>query len=308
MRRLLPVLFLLVLPTASLALPPTATTTEVARGFLHRLYDQQDVESAYREFADPELIEHNPEIPNGVTAKIEFFRHRQAEHPDTPPPSTWANVVDHLIIDGDMFAVHHHVFGQTSDPGRVFVDIWRVDKGRIVEHWDVIQTVPPPRNPGQPTMWCGKGSNFEEARRLHDTARHPSCGPAGPAAHTQASRRLLEDYASALSGPGAAAAVTRFNAPALVQHSPHIDQGIAALTAHMNRDPALTTTQSSPVTVARILAQGDLVLVHRHRRATESSPEYVAGDLFRVSGGRIVEHWDVQQRVPATSANGHTMW
>ncbi len=31
-------------------------------------------------------------------------------------------------------------------------------------------------------------------------------------------------------------------------------------------------------------------------------------DLFRVEHGKIVEHWDIIQQVPAKTANGNTMF
>jgi predicted SnoaL-like aldol condensation-catalyzing enzyme len=54
----------------------------------------------------------------------------------------YREVTDMLLVDGDMFASFHHVYHSSQDPGRMFVDIWRVKDGRISEHWDVKQTVP----------------------------------------------------------------------------------------------------------------------------------------------------------------------
>jgi predicted SnoaL-like aldol condensation-catalyzing enzyme len=82
---------------------------------------------------------------------------------------------------------------------------------------------------------------------------------------------------------------------------------VKALTAHVGAQPA-SPDAAPAVTIDRILAQGDLVLVHRHRRSAEAPRGIVAADLFRMRSGRIVEHWDVHQPVPETTANGHTMW
>nr|WP_303802500.1 hypothetical protein [Snodgrassella alvi] len=38
--------------------------------------------------------------------------------------------------------LHVHAKNNLHDPGRAVVDIFRVNKGKIVEHWDVIQNVP----------------------------------------------------------------------------------------------------------------------------------------------------------------------
>ena len=43
---------------------------------------------------------------------------------------------DHLVV------LHHHPRMSPDDPGQAVVDIFRVEDGRIVEHWDVMQPVP----------------------------------------------------------------------------------------------------------------------------------------------------------------------
>ena len=58
--------------------------------------------------------------------------------------------------------------------------------------------------------------------------------------------------------------------------------------------------------IKRVIAEGDLVAVHC---AAIDGPETVAVvDIYRVENGKIVEHWDVCQPVPAKSANKNTMF
>jgi predicted SnoaL-like aldol condensation-catalyzing enzyme len=63
-------------------------------------------------------------------------------------------------------------------------------------------------------------------------------------------------------------------------------------------------------TVKHVAADGDLVAVHWHASATpdnEASGQAVV-DLFRLANGKIVEHWDVYQDVPATTASGNSLF
>lgn len=64
-------------------------------------------------------------------------------------------------------------------------------------------------------------------------------------------------------------------------------------------------------TIKRVLADGDLVAVHSHCKqkpgnANERGSAVV--DIFRVENELIVEHWDVEQAVPAKAANKNTMF
>ena len=47
-----------------------------------------------------------------------------------------------IIAEGDLVAVHTHLKPNPQDSGVAVVDIFRVEDGKLVEHWDVIQTVP----------------------------------------------------------------------------------------------------------------------------------------------------------------------
>ena len=57
----------------------------------------------------------------------------------------------------------------------------------------------------------------------------------------------------------------------------------------------------------RAVAEGDLVALHTHQR-WPGDAEYVTMDFFRFdTEGRVVEHWDSIQQIPAESANDNGM-
>lgn len=46
------------------------------------------------------------------------------------------------MADGDYVTLHVHFKSSPSEKGEAIVDIFRLEKGKIVEHWDVIQSIP----------------------------------------------------------------------------------------------------------------------------------------------------------------------
>ena len=81
-------------------------------------------------------IQHNPGFQDGKAAFKEGIIGFLAECPD----STAA--IKHIGADGDLVFVHNHIKLNETDRGQAAMDIFRVENGKIVEHWDIIQDIP----------------------------------------------------------------------------------------------------------------------------------------------------------------------
>lgn len=83
------------------------------------------------------------------------------------------------------------------------------------------------------------------------------------------------------------------------QHNPMAGNGLQAVQGFFE--------QFGPVDVEvhRVIAEGDFVVVHAHYKTFNSA----GVDIFRFNkDGKIIEHWDVLQEVPATTASGNDMF
>ena len=96
----------------------------------------------------------------------------------------------------------------------------------------------------------------------------------------------------------------RYVAPEYVQHNPLLATGREPTVKFL----ATRVTRESVTDIKRVVAEGDLVVLHVHSRTNLSDRGRAVVDIFRVTDGKIVEHWDVIQAVPEKSANSNTMF
>jgi predicted SnoaL-like aldol condensation-catalyzing enzyme len=101
-------------------------------------------------------------------------------------------------------------------------------------------------------------------------------------------------------------AVAQYIAPNYRQHNPNALDGpdgvIAFATSYLKDNPELT------MDFKRIIAEGEYVVIHSHQKRNPKDRGDAVVDIFRVQDGKLVEHWDVIQPVPANSANRNSMF
>ncbi|WEK45758.1 MAG: nuclear transport factor 2 family protein [Candidatus Andeanibacterium colombiense] len=90
------------------------------------------------------------------------------------------------------------------------------------------------------------------------------------------------------------------------QHNPNATDGRDAAIAFL--EPFYQRNPTHKMTVYRVLVDGDLFAVHLRGQTGPDDPGAAAVDILRVKDCKIVEHWDVTQRVPETSANPNGMF
>ena len=115
------------------------TAEEANRALVIEFYDQffnrHQVEQAARVVAD-DYKQHNPDVPDGKAPFVGYFTGYFEDNPQSR-----ARIV-RSATDGDLVYLHVHSTTGPQDLGQAVVDIFRVENGIIVEHWDVIQEVP----------------------------------------------------------------------------------------------------------------------------------------------------------------------
>lgn len=89
-----------------------------------------------------------------------------------------------------------------------------------------------------------------------------------------------------------------------MQHNPAVTDGREAAVAHLE---SLLARPTVTMDVRRLLVDGDYAVAHLIGRQGPEDPGHALMNIFRFEDGMIVEHWDVAQPVPPTTASGRGM-
>lgn len=112
---------------------------EVVRSFIEYMLNRspKDPEGAARTYLGSTYSQHSIGAPDGVDGFVKFFTETFER-----TPGMWTEIKD-LVAENDKVAVFHHVRSSPEDKlGMLVFDLFRLDSGRIVEHWDVIMPIP----------------------------------------------------------------------------------------------------------------------------------------------------------------------
>jgi predicted SnoaL-like aldol condensation-catalyzing enzyme len=108
---------------------------KVAQEFYDTIINKKDFESA-RKYIGKNYKQHNPLVadgPEGLKAFIEFLK---TNFPDA------RSEIKRTLADGDYVVLHVHSIRPPNMRGRAIIEIFRLEDGKIDEHWDVIQEIP----------------------------------------------------------------------------------------------------------------------------------------------------------------------
>jgi predicted SnoaL-like aldol condensation-catalyzing enzyme len=97
--------------------------------------NQKNFEAASK-FLGPRYVQHNPRAadgPEGLKAFLNFLRDK---FPD------YHSDIKRVFADGDFVILHVHNVPTPGSRGNAIVDIFKLEDGKIVEHWDVRQEIP----------------------------------------------------------------------------------------------------------------------------------------------------------------------
>jgi len=103
--------------------------------FYDKALNQKDFEAASKYFG-PRYIQHNPGAPDGIDGFKALIAQRKEKFANAK------SEIKRAFAEGDYVILHVHGVREPGERGVAIVDIFRLENGKIVEHWDVVQPIP----------------------------------------------------------------------------------------------------------------------------------------------------------------------
>ena len=109
---------------------------KAAMEFYDAAINKKDFEAA-RKYIGDRYVQHNPGAADGIEGFKAFLGFLREKRPN------YHSDIKRAFADGDYVILHVHAVREPGTRGNAIMDIFRLDdKGKVVEHWDVVQPIP----------------------------------------------------------------------------------------------------------------------------------------------------------------------
>jgi predicted SnoaL-like aldol condensation-catalyzing enzyme len=211
-------------------------------------------------------IQHNLNAADGLAGFGELMK-------ALPPNSAKVNTVRSFQDGNFVFTqTDYNFFGP-----KIGFDIFRFEKGKIVEHWDNLQETAGP-NPSGHTMIDG-------TTQIKDLDK------------TEANKTLVKNFITDILVNGKLEKLARyFDGDNYIQHNPNVPDQLSGLGKTLGEWAKQGITMKYDK-IHKVLGQGNFVLIVSEGHLAGKHESFY--DLYRVENGKIAEHWDTIEEIPS---------
>ena len=112
-----------------------AQNKQVVAAFYDKALNQGDAEGALA-YVGSRYVQHNPFDEDGTDGFRKFIASRHAKFPHAH------SYIVKIFADGDYVILHVYSMRLPDTRGDAIVDIFKLEEGKTVDHWDVVQPIP----------------------------------------------------------------------------------------------------------------------------------------------------------------------
>jgi predicted SnoaL-like aldol condensation-catalyzing enzyme len=224
-----------------------------------------------------DYIQHTPMVADGRKGLTELLS--KIEGKKIPAPVI-KNV--RAFEDGEFVVLHHDVNWPTR---KAMFEIFRFDNGLAAEHWSGIADHPEKTANGN-TMVDGETTVKDKSK-------------------TKENKALVQSFVETVLIAGKFDRISEYYHQDIRQHNPYIDNSIPGLIKGIEafqKQGILLQIEK----IHKVFGEGNFVLVLSEGKFGGKPTAFF--DLFRVENGKVVEHWDVLQEIPAAQAHTNGMF
>ncbi|WP_272150614.1 nuclear transport factor 2 family protein [Tenacibaculum aiptasiae] len=220
-------------------------------------------------------IQHNPHVPTGIEPVLGFL-------PVLKEGKT-TYTTHRILQDGDFIVFHNSYHNAEPFGGKEVVafDVWRMEKGKVAEHWDNITVKVDNTASGR--------SQVDGETAITDIDK------------TEANKEIVTNFINDVLFGKAPQKITDYvSSEEYLQHDPMVKDGLAGL----NEAIEYLTSQNNMFKyqkLHKVLGEGNFILTMSEGEWNGKSQAFY--DLFRLKDDKIVEHWDVIQEIPSEMAH-----
>jgi predicted SnoaL-like aldol condensation-catalyzing enzyme len=120
---------------ASAASAQEEANRTVVLAFYEKGLNQKDADAALAHVGD-RYVQHNPNAADGPDGFRKFIGFLREKFPNSH------SEIKRSFVDGDYVTLHVHAVREPGTRGNAIVDIFKLENGKIIEHWDVVQPIP----------------------------------------------------------------------------------------------------------------------------------------------------------------------
>lgn len=233
--------------------------------------------NAINQLVREDYKQHSPMIPDGRKGLLGLLT--RISNKELPAPQI-KNV--RAFEDGDIVVLHHDVKWPNQ---KSMIEIFRFEQGLATEHWSGIMDHPETTANGH-TLLDGDTQVKDKS-------------------DTQKNKALVRSFVENVLIRGQFDKLTDYYHLNIIQHNPYIPNGTDGLVSgikELNRQGITLEIQK----IHHVFGEGNFVLTVSEGKLAGKPTAFF--DLFRVENGKVAEHWDVLQEIPAQQAHGNTMF